>query len=59
MFFDSGANAHLIDGTLTIKEKLQKISDTQADLGVIGGGVITVESGNFRFNLGSGKDNLS
>ena len=27
-FFDSGAYAHLSDGTLAIKEKLQKISDT-------------------------------
>ena len=25
---------------------------------MIGGGVITVESGNFRFNLGSGKDGV-
>ena len=57
-FFDSGAFVHLIDGTLAIKEKLQKISDTRADLGVIGGGVITAESGNFRFNLGSGKDGI-
>ena len=40
-FFDSGANDHLIDGTLAEKEKLQKISENHADLGVIGGGTIT------------------
>ena len=57
-FFDSGANTHLIDGTLAEREKLQKFSDNQADLGGIGGGVITAESGNFRFNLGSGEDGV-
>ena len=39
-FFDSGANVHLIDRTLAIKEKLQKMSDTRADLGVKGGDLI-------------------
>ena len=37
------------------REKLQKFSDNRADLGMIGVGVITAESGNFCFNLGSGK----
>ena len=40
-FFDPGANTHLIDGTLEESENFQKFSDNQADLGVIGGGVIT------------------
>ena len=40
------------------RENLQKLSDNRADLGVIEGGVITAESGNFRFNLGSGKDGV-
>ena len=54
-FFDSGANAHLIDETLAEKEILQRILENHADLGVIGGGTITAESGNFRFNPGSRK----
>ena len=57
-FFDFGANAHLNDGSLVKRENLQKFSYNKADLGVIGGGVITAESGNFRFNLGSGKDGV-
>ena len=55
-FFDSGANTHLIDETLAGKEKLQRISDNHAALGVIGGRTITAESGNFRFKLGSRKE---
>ena len=55
-FFDSGANAHLIDGDLAKKEKLQRMSEKQSALGMIGGGTVTTESWNFRFNLGSGKD---
>ena len=35
---------------------LQRILKNQSALGVIGGETITTESGNFRFNLGSGKD---
>ena len=56
--FDSTANAHLIDGKLAKKEKLQRISENNSALGVIGGGTITTESSNFRFNLGSGKDGI-
>ena len=57
-FFDSGANDHLIDGTLAEKEQLQRLSDNQSALGVNGGGTITMESGGFRFNLGSAKDGI-
>ena len=57
-FFDSGANAYLIDETLAEKEKLHRFSENQVDLGVIGGRTITAESGNFRYNLGSGKDGI-
>ena len=53
-----GANAHLIDETLAEKEKLQRFSDNHAALGVIWGGTITAESGNFRFNQGFGKDGI-
>ena len=49
---------HLIDRTLAKREKLQKFYDKRADLGVIGGGVIRAESGNFRFNLSSGNDGV-
>ena len=57
-FFDSGAKAHLIDGKLAKKENLQRILNNHSALGVIGGGTITTEFGNFRFNLGSEKDGI-
>ena len=57
-FFNSGVNAHLIDGELAEKEKLQLISSNHTVLGVIGGGSVTMEFGNFRFNLGSGEDKI-
>ena len=50
-FFDSGANAHLIDRQLAIQEELQIISSKSIALGVIGGGSIRKEYGRFRFNL--------
>ena len=55
-FFDSGANALLINGQLSEKENLQLISSKSTALGVIGGGSIMTEYGNFRFNLGPGED---
>ena len=55
-FFDSGANAHLIDGQLARSEGLQLISSKAIALGVIGGGSIKTEYGSFRFNLGPGED---
>ena len=55
-FFDSGLNAHLIDGELAEKDKLQLIPRNHTALGVIGGGSVTTEFGNFRFNLGSKED---
>ena len=57
-FFNSGANTHLIDGKLAKKEKFQRIPENHSALGVIGGGTFTADSGNFRFNLGSGKDGI-
>ena len=57
-FFDSGANTHFIDGELKEKEKLQLISSNHTALGVIGGGSVMTEFGNFRFNLGSGEDKI-
>ena len=55
-FFDSGANAHLIDGQLARSEGLQLISSKAIALGVIGGGSIKTEYGSFRFNLGPRED---
>ena len=57
-FFDSGAKTHLVDGQLAEKEKLQLISSNSTALGVIGGGTVMTEYGNFRFNLGSGEDKI-
>ena len=58
-FFDSRANAHLIDRNLAKNENLQRISETQSALGVFRGGSIISEFGNFRFNLRSEKDAVS
>ena len=49
-FFDSEANAHLIDGQLARQEELQLISSKSIALGVIGGGSIRMEYGSFWFN---------
>ena len=49
MFFDSGANAHLIDGQLARHEELQLILNK-------GGGLIMTEYGSFQFNLGPRED---
>ena len=54
-FFDSRANAHLIEGQLARKEKSSPISSKSMALGVIGGGLIVTEYGSFRFNLGPGE----
>ena len=55
-FFDSEANAHLIDGQLARREELQLISSKPIALEVIGGGSIRTEYGSFWFNLGPGED---
>ena len=55
-FFDSGANAHLIDGQMARQEDLQLISNKSVALGIIEGGSIRTEYGSFRFNLGPGED---
>ena len=55
-FFDSGANAHLIDGQMARQEDLQLIPNKSVALGIIGGGSIRTEYGSFRFNLGPGED---
>ena len=57
-FLYSGANAYLIDGQMAEKEKFQLISSNSTALGVIGGGSVVMEYGNFRFNLGPGDDKM-
>ena len=53
-FFDSLANAYLIDGHLARQDELQFISSKFIALGVIGGGSIKTKYGSFWFNLGPG-----
>ena len=55
-FFDSGANAHLINGELARQEELQLIPSKSIALGVIAGGSIRMEYGSFRLNLGPRED---
>ena len=54
IFFDTGANSHLIDGNLALKEGLQAISSERTKLAMIAGGQVESEFGKFRFNLGPG-----
>ena len=49
MFFDSGANTHLVEKTLAVNENLQRFSECETEIGVIGGGTLAMESGSFRF----------
>ena len=57
-FLQLGANNHLIDGQLAENEKLQFIFNNSTALGVIGGGSVVTENGNFTFNLGPGEDQI-
>ena len=52
VFFDRGANVHIIDGELAEKEGLQKVSSSPNALTVVGGEKIYSDHGTFRFNLG-------
>ena len=56
VFFDSGANSHLIDGNIAVKEGLQAVSSERTRLGLIAGGQVESEYGIFRFNLGPGDE---
>ena len=55
-FFDSGANAHLIDIQLARKDEVQLISSKSTALGAIVVCSIMTEYGSFWFNLGPGED---
>ena len=54
VFFDRGANIHIIDGSLAEKEGLQRVSSNPTCLTVVGGNRVKSNHGTFRFNLGPG-----
>ena len=54
VFFDRGANIHIIDGSLAEKEGLQRVSSNPTCLTVVGGNKVKSNHGTFRFNLGPG-----
>ena len=51
-FFDSGSNAHLLDGELAERENLQIVSKKRTAISVVGGNQIKTEYGTYRFSLG-------
>ena len=54
VFYDRGANIHIIDGSLAAEEDLQQVSDTPTSLTVVGGKKVKSHHGTYRFNLGPG-----
>ena len=56
VFFDRGANIHIIDGELATQQNLQLVSNKPTALTVVGGKKIKMDYGTFRFNLGPGGD---
>ena len=54
VFFDRGANIHIIDGSLAEKEGLQQVSSSPTSLTVVGGDKVKSDHGTYRFNLGPG-----
>ena len=52
VFFDSGANTHLLDGSLAVSQKLQVTSSKPKRISVVGGTQIRTQYGSYRFNLG-------
>ena len=54
VFFDRGANIHIIDGSLTEKEGLQRVSTNPTSLTIVGGNKVRSNHGTFQFNLGPG-----
>ena len=52
VFFDRGANIHIIDGSLAAEENLQQASSSQTSLTMVGGKKIKSQHGTYRFNLG-------
>ena len=48
VFFDRGANIHIIDGSIAEKEGLQKVSSNPTSLTVVGGNRVKSDHGTFR-----------
>ena len=55
VFFDRGANIHIIDGALAEAEELQQVSESKTSLTVVGGKRIKSQHVTYRFNLGPGE----
>ena len=58
VFFDSVSNAHLLDGSVAIKQGLEIMSIKPINIAVVGGSQIRTEYGSFRFNLGPNEDGV-
>ena len=55
VFFDRGANIHIVDGSLAAEEELQQVSSSPTSLTVVGGKKVKSKHGTYRFNLGPGE----
>ena len=54
IFFDRGANAHLVQGKMAVAAGFEITSSRPTLLAVVGGGNLKTEYGSYRFNLGPG-----
>ena len=54
IFFDQGANAHLVQGKMAVAAGFEVTSSRPTSLTVVGGGSVKTEYGSYRFNLGPG-----
>ena len=54
IFFDRGANAHLVQGKMAVAAGFEVKSSCPTSLTVVGGGNLKTEYGSYRFNLGPG-----
>ena len=52
IFFDRGANAHLVQGKMAVAAGFEVTSSRPTSLTVVGGGKLKTEYGSYRFNLG-------
>ena len=55
VFFDWGANIHIINGSIAEKGGLQKVLNNPTNLTVVGGSKIRSNHGSLRLNLGPGE----
>ena len=54
IFFDKGANAHLVQGKMAVAIGFEITSSCPTSLTVVGGGSLKTEYGRYGFNLGPG-----